>query len=108
MKAFRIFFNEETNKFDCDDKKTEVQTVAIDSPVAWNAYYDTAINAVISRNHELEEGKLFAIRCRDCDTIFIQTKEERDWFKDRDLTPPKRCDKCRKNNRAMNRFKKED
>lgn len=42
--------------------------------------------------------------CVQCSEVYELTKEQIDWFKGKGMTPPKRCENCR----AENRRKKEE
>ena len=39
-------------------------------------------------------------KCVQCTEQFELTDEQIDWFKNKGMTPPKRCEECRAKNRA--------
>ena len=39
--------------------------------------------------------------CRDCGSDWVLTARNRDWFLAKQLTPPRRCERCRKTGKAV-------
>lgn len=95
ISGFKIYYDEVTKRFDIEDVKSLPTDVPLDSPISWNAFYDTGITAMQTMNHKLENGEIFVVKCRDCNNLFVQTKDEREWFLSNNLQIPKRCEKCR-------------
>lgn len=113
MVGYRIYFDGE--KFTMDDHKSQVGNTPVDGVVHWNAGYDTAIQAVENQNNhlkknieDLRDDKDFVVKnCKDCGNFYIITKIYADWFLERKLKVPCRCDLCRMRRKYNNR-KSED
>lgn len=99
--GYRIYFD--GKRFAMDDYKTPVRNERSDGTVQWNAEYSTAHEAVQSLNSKLKrsikefkkESDFVVKVCKDCGEYFIVTKQYADWFIERNLSVPCRCDICR-------------
>lgn len=91
MLGYRIYFD--GSRFVADDIATEVQTMPADSTTMWFVYKKSAEDIVELRNaNDLKDVK----KCKECGEYFWQRDEERAWFADRNMKPPRRCYSCRK------------
>ena len=101
MVGYKIYYN--GKKFEMEEKVSEVQSTPSDGTGHWNAGYVTSIEAVNDLNkhlkkniEELESPQDFVVKkCKDCNEYFVITTEFAEWFKNKGLTLPARCDKCR-------------
>lgn len=110
MVGYRIYFDGE--KFAMDDHKSQVMNTPGDGVVHWNAEYHTAVQAVENLNShlkknikDLKDDRDFIIRtCKTCTNFYIITKGYANWFIDRKMNIPCRCDLCR----MRRKFKKKE
>lgn len=52
----------------------------------------------------MNENAFVVLKCVDCGTLYVVSQRDLDWYKDRKLDIPKRCDKCRAS-RKLNKGK---
>lgn len=50
-------------------------------------------------NQAMRDGSASVIRCKSCNNFLLQYEEEKRWYINKGLNPPKRCSSCRKNKR---------
>ena len=53
-------------------------------------------------DEEFGEVRDVEIRCFVCDQLFVWSASEQQFYRDRNLSPPKRCRPCRDRKRAIN------
>jgi len=64
-----------------------------------NAYYTdkaSAENGVARFNKDIKAEKFFIKKCKECGIFFVISADEKQWYEDRGMQLPKRCEKCRK------------
>ena len=113
MIGYRIYFDGE--KFLMEHHKSQVRDTPSDGVVHWNAEYHTAVQAVENQNlhlkkniEDLRDDRDFVVRnCKDCGNFYIITKTYADWFLERKLKVPCRCDLCRMRRRIQKRKSEE-
>lgn len=115
MVGYRIYFDTENKKFTMDDYKSQVGNTYNDGTTHWNAGYNTAVEAVKDLNDhlksdikELKDDEDFIVQnCKECNNLYITTKRYADWFTERKLNIPCRCDLCRMRRKAQKRRSEE-
>ena len=101
MKGYKIYFDEETEKFCHESDLSEVgkegdKTTRDGLYPIWSDTLAHARTAVNSLNDDVESGRISMIRCKTCGNRFILTLDEVTWFENRGLKAPVRCPSCRK------------
>lgn len=111
MLGFRVYYDKEEKEFVMEDSPSEVNgTTDLEM---WFTNLQKAVKGVININKrlknnisELEKDDDFIIQeCKDCGQNHILTKSHIDWYKDRDLNIPCRCDKCIKKRKESRKNK---
>ena len=105
MKAYRVYYDKADKKWKCDNFLSEVGN---DTDFEfWNASLSGAESDCIHYNNDfivdakdmISDHHYTICTCKDCRQNYIMTCNEYFWFRDKGLTIPKRCPKCRKRNK---------
>lgn len=91
--GYRVYFDKETKKFRYDKEISEMRFCGKNSTTSWFADLKSAMNAAQSRN-QYSLGDV--IVCKDCGEAFWITEDERNWYAEKGLTLPTRCESCRR------------
>ncbi len=103
MKAYKLFYNEETkltdyvefeiaNEFDfSNDPKTNIA----ETDGGHNIFLENVQQDVEEINRDIKEGRMKILKCKECGRYFYLPKKEEEWFADRGMASPKRCQFCR-------------
>lgn len=100
MNIWRLCYNEETNNL-----YTQMMTSKLDKSNIYDENQSYFINEIDAQkacekvNADLVSGILKIYKCKDCGIYFYTNKSEEEWFLDRGLIIPKRCQACRKKRR---------
>lgn len=110
MRGYKIYFDEETEKFCHESDLSEVGkegggTTRDGLYPIWTDTLAHARTAVDSLNNDVESGHILMIRCKSCGGRFLLTGDEKVWFENRGLKAPARCPACRKKRRERERIK---
>lgn len=111
MLGFKVYYDKEEKEFVIDHNPSEVSD-STDLEM-WFANLQTAVKGCININKklkadisELKKDDDFIIqKCKDCGELHTLTKAHIDWFKNRDLKVPCRCDKCIKKRKESRKNK---
>lgn len=99
--GYKVYFDGE--KFVAEDVKSEVQAVKGDTPVWWMDKASRAVSTAAEHNEHLkltesdmtDDKDVVVRKCKECGEYYMITKQEYDWFKERELAAPRRCNTCR-------------
>ena len=105
MLGYRCYYDSKSDKYRYENKQTLAS-----SPTDlewWNAELNLAKQSVNAHNNSLRHTELelakdmnkdshIILKCKDCGKLFVIYQSEYDWYKDRQLDLPKRCDTCRR------------
>ena len=108
QQAYKLFYNEETNQVDykvfylkhANDFSNEPETNFYEALHCHCVSVDSAIEASCSYTNAMHKGSVKLHKCKDCGIFFLTDCNEETWYKNRGLTLPKRCIKCRKKRKA--------
>ena len=109
--GFRCYYNEKTGKFAYEVEATAPKGYS--SFEWWCQDVGTAEDSINEQNANLvpdletlstdmNEYAFTILKCVDCGALYIITQKDYDWYKDRKLDVPKRCDTCRALRKANN------
>ena len=104
-KGYRVFYNTETSRFDYDEQESTARDYKEGSTECWFSNVAAAEHGADERNKRIDDGRLTVKICKDCHTPFTFYKEEADWFKAANLTPPVRCKTCREKRKFEKSYK---
>lgn len=110
MKAYKIYYN-------ADEKRVDL--LEFDIAYEFDFSYDPDSNidgedhchncdlksiteSVEKLNNRILEGDLEVFKCKNCDKYFFVSQEEKLWYMDMNMKPPKRCSDCRAKRRHTN------
>lgn len=102
MKAYKLYFNEETGLVDYKefdvryetDFSNEPETNLYDAINSHNTSKRIVEEGVKQDECDIKSGKLEIRKCNVCGKYFYLYEGEKKWFVDRGLVPPKRCGEC--------------
>ena len=102
MKLYKYAYDEKAKKLDIVefegrhefDYSNDPGTNFYESIHSYTAIFENAKRFVDEYNALVAEGKSRIIKCKECGIFVLQSEGEMKWFKDRGLTPPKRCPDC--------------
>ena len=98
--GYKVYFDGE--KFVADDTRSLVQSLS-DAPVWWMDKACRAASAAAEYNEHLkliesdmtDDKDVVVRKCKECGEYFMIIKPDYDWFKNKGLASPRRCNACR-------------
>ena len=102
--GYRCWYDEAQGKYVCEEQTST--TGQYGDLTWWCKDLEGAKESVASKNEslcakledlntEMNTEAHIVLKCVDCGSLFVVTQRDYDWYKDRKLDVPKRCDKCR-------------
>lgn len=92
--GYKVYYNGE--KFVAEENPSNVEAETSDGTNMWFENIIHAKKGAESLNNDLKNGDIVVKTCRDCGRYFILTMERINWFLDKGLKEPRRCDSCLK------------
>lgn len=101
---YKVYFDKETQIFMSQEVDQETwdkrKEITGDNPWFWVGREKDLNERIDLHTHELNEGIIEIIECKDCGNDFMLKPKEIKWYDTNGFSHPKRCLACRRKRKA--------